>query len=154
MERMSSRFIVTCAALLFAAACTSATPKGETTVTRADTSHGCPLGVEGAQVTVEDTPDGVAMTFVSKDKTDEMRTRARSSAAMYGPQKAGPGHEGKHAQGGHHGLQPMQMPPAYATTEDVEAGARIRLSPVDPSDLGTLRAKARERATAMSQSCD
>lgn len=151
---MSPRSIITYAALVLAAGCsTASTTKGETTVTRAEAPRPCPLGVEGAQVTVEDTSDGVALTFTSKDKADELRTRARSSAAMYGPRKAGEGHEGKHAQGGHHGLQPMQMPPAFASTEDVEGGARIRLSPVEPNDLGALRAKARERATAMSQSC-
>ncbi len=152
---MSTRTIVTIAALVLAAGCsTASTPKSDTTVTRAEAPRGCPLGVDGAQVTVEDTVDGVAMTFTSKDKVDELRTRARDSAAMYGPRKAGQGHDGKHAQGGHHGLQPMQMPPAWASTEDVEGGARIRLSPVDAGDLGALRAKARERAMAMSQSCD
>lgn len=151
---MKTTIMITCATLVLAAACSTSTQKGETTVTRAESPRGCPLGVPGAQVTVEDTLDGVAMTFTSKDKTDELRARARTSAAMYGPQQAGIGHEGQHGQGGHHGLQPMQMPPVYTSTEDVENGARIRLAPVDPNDLGTLRAKARERAAAMSQSCD
>jgi hypothetical protein len=151
---MSPRCIVTFAILALAVGCTTAaTPRGETTVTQAEAPRPCPLGVDGARVVAEDTPEGAMLTFLSMDKTDELRGRARSSAAMYGPRRAGAGHDGKHAQGGHHGLKPMQMPPAYASTEDIEGGVRMRLSPVDPGDLDALRSKVRERATAMSQSC-
>jgi hypothetical protein len=48
---------------------------------------------------------------------------------------------------------PMQMPPAYALAEDVEDGIKIRLFPVDDADLAALRARARERAVAMSTGC-
>ena len=133
---------------------TSTSNKGETTVTQAEAPRGCPLGVQGARVTVEDTDDGVAMTFTSPDKVDEMRSRTLGAAAMYGPRRLGEGHEGQHAQGGHHGLQPMQMPPATAKVDWVPGGARLRLVPADPNDIAALRAHARERANAMSTRCD
>jgi hypothetical protein len=139
-----------------ATACsTAAVGKGETSITSAPTGPPCPLGVEGAEVSVEDTPQGVALTFTTSraEKADELRARGRHAANMYGPRKAGAGHDGRHASGGHHGLMPMQMPPAYALAEDVESGIKVRLFPVDDKDLGTLRAKARERAVAMMTSC-
>lgn len=152
---MSARRILTLALVLIATACsTAATGKGETTLTNATAPRPCPLGVDGAEVVVEDTPQGVALTFTSSaDKTDELRMRARHAANMYGPRKAGEGHDGRHASGGHHGLMPMQMPPAYALARDVDNGVEIRLFPVDEKDLAALRARARERAVAMSTSC-
>jgi hypothetical protein len=152
---MSSRTILPLVLIAFAVACsTAATGKGETTITNAPASRPCPLGVDGAEVVVEDTPQGVALTFTtSAEKADELRTRGRHSANMYGPRKAGEGHEGRHASGGHHGLMPMQMPPAYALAEDVENGIKIRLFPVDDADVAVLRARARERAVAMSTAC-
>lgn len=151
---MSSRIILAAGVALLAAACsTAATGKGDATLTNA-TVLPCPLGVPGADVTVEDTPQGVALTFTtSAEKTDVLRVRGRHAANMYGPRKAGEGHEGKHASGAHHGLMPMQMPPAYALAEDVENGVRIRLFPVDDADVGALRARARERAVAMATAC-
>lgn len=152
---MNRSKVVMVVALALAAGCSTASPKGETTVTRAEAVRPpCPLGVDGARVGVEDTPDGVMLTFTSAEKTDELRTRVRDAAAMYGPRKMGQGHDGKHAQGGHHGLMPMQMPPAYAASEDVPSGARLRLTPVEPADLPALRARAHERAAAMSGTCD
>lgn len=152
---MSARTIVTIAFVVLAAACsTAATGKGETTVTNAPAPQPCPLGVDGAEVVVEDTAQGVALTFTtSAENADDLRKRGRHAASMYGPRKAGEGHDGRHASGGHHGLMPMQMPPAYALAEDVENGIKIRLFPVDDADLAALRSRARERAVAMSTGC-
>ena len=45
--------------------------------------------------------------------------------------------------------------PARADVDDVERGARMRLSPIDPADRSTLRIKVRERAAKMAASaCD
>jgi hypothetical protein len=153
---MSTRTIITIALVALASACsTAATGKGETQISSAETPlRTCPFGIEGAAVYVEDTPQGVALTFTTTtDKTDELRARGRHAANMYGPRKAGEGHDGRHATGGHHGLMPMQMPPAYGLAEDVENGIKLRLFPVDDKDLATLRARARERAVAMATSC-
>lgn len=126
------------------------------TVTRADAPRACPLGVEGASVTVEETPNGVALVFASKEATADLRERARDAAAMRGPgRKEGKGHDGRHGTGGEHGLQIMGVPPANATVDDVPDGARIHFVPADAADLATLRTKIRDRAARMSTApCD
>jgi hypothetical protein len=151
---MSARTIITIALVALGAACsTAATGKGETSLTNAPI-HPCALGVDGAEVAVEDTPRGVALTFTAApDKLDELRARVQHAANMYGPRKAGVGHDGQHGSGGHHGLMPMQMPPAYALAEDVDGGMKLRLFPVDEGDLAAIRGRARERAIAMWNGC-
>lgn len=132
-------------AALLAGCSTSMPPKDTTTTTAA---RPCPLGVEGATMTVEDTTEGVALTFTAAN-VEEMRERARNASALHGPQRLGAGHGGRHGQGGQHGLQPLQLPPSYAGMDEIEGGARIRLIPVDPADRELLRARVRARAFAM-----
>jgi hypothetical protein len=43
----------------------------------------------------------------------------------------------------------MQAPTARSAAEDIDGGARIRFVPADPAEKELLRAKLRERATAM-----
>ena len=125
------------------------------TTTKAEGGVGCPLGVRDAQVAVEDTYGGVDLTFTSKDHTNELRDRTRDAAMMYGPgQRQGKGHRGTHGNGGGHGLQAISLPPAYATWQNVESGARIHLIPDDLADLNALRAKTRAAAQRMSTICD
>lgn len=132
-----------------AAACTTAqTPPPS--LTKAEAPRGCPLGVPGASVVAEDTSDGIALSFTSKDKAAEMRERANDAAAQHGPgERVGAGHDGRHGHGGEHGLQMMQAPTAKSVADDIEGGARIRFVPSDPAEKELLRAKLRERAAAM-----
>ncbi len=124
-------------------------------LSHAEGLRGCALGVSGATVTAEDTPDGIALNFTSKDGAGELRLRANDAAAQHGPgARVGGGHEGRHGHGGDHGLQMMQAPAATTIAEDIEGGARIRFVPADPADKDRLRAKLRERSEAMNaQSC-
>jgi hypothetical protein len=125
------------------------------TTTAATAAVGCPLGVEGARVTVEDTADGVALTFTTLSRVDELRTRARTAAEMHGAaQQQGTGHDGLHGQGGHHGLHAMHLPPATGTVQDVADGARILLVPLDLADLARLREHARDGAARVQKVCD
>ncbi len=134
---------------LLAVACTT----GQTAspaLTQGEAPRGCALGVAGATVVTEDTPDGIALSFRSQGRREEMRERANDAAAQHGPgQRLGRGHEGQHAEGGDHGLQMMQMPPARSVSEDIEGGARVRFAAVDPRDTQALRSKLRERADVM-----
>jgi hypothetical protein len=140
-------------------ACTTAEPPPRTpeaaTILRARTNTTCPLGVRDAHVAVDDTIDGIALTFTATtDRLGELRERAADAAAMHGPgQGLGKGHDGRHGTGGEHGLKAMQLPPADAGEQDIDGGARIYLRPADPKDLATLRMKVRERAEAMMASC-
>jgi hypothetical protein len=120
-------------------------------------SHvGCPLGVANAKVTVSDTAQGVELVFTAEDRVAELRMRVRDAGEQHGTgAKAGAGHEGRHATGGEHGLQPMSLPPMRTEVEEVERGARLRLLPIDPADVDKLRSRVRERAAKMSASrCD
>jgi hypothetical protein len=138
------------------AACTTEEPRMQTRTPTAERARlGCPLGVAGATVTAEDTPEGITLSFRSSDKPTEMRARANDAAAQHGQgNHLGLGHDGHHSNGADHGLQMMQMPPAHSAADDIEGGARIRFVAVESVDTETLRTKLHARASAMtSQSC-
>lgn len=132
-----------------AAACTTAQTPAPS-LTKGEAPRGCALGVPGALVVAEDTPDGIALSFTSKDKVAQMRERANDAAAQHGPgERLGAGHDGRHGHGGEHGLQMVQAPAATSGAADIEGGARIRFTASDPAEKDLLRAKLRERAAAM-----
>jgi hypothetical protein len=134
------------------AACTTA-QSPPPSLTKGEAPRGCALGVPGATVVAEDTPEGIALSFTSKDRATEMRQRANDAAAQHGPgERLGAGHDGKHGHGGEHGLQMMQAPTARSVADDIEGGARIRFVPADPAEKELLRAKLRERVDAMNAS--
>lgn len=140
-------------------ACTEATPPprsaSSAAILEAPVPSTCALGMPGALVVFEETPRGAALTFKAEpEHLAELRERAQYASAMHGPgQKVGKGHDGKHGNGGHHGLKAMQMPPAYAGEEDIEGGARISFTPVDANDIDVLRAKLKVRAQEMMSDC-
>ncbi len=149
------------AVLVLVAACSSGAAKPPPQVSSAppaapETHQGCPLGVANAKVTVSDTAQGVELVFTADDRVAELRLRVRDAAEQHGTgAKLGAGHEGRHATGGEHGLQPMSLPPMRTDVDDVERGARLRITPIDPADLDKLRSRVRERAAKMSASrCD
>lgn len=145
----SSKQLALVVASVLAAACSTA--QGPTpSLTQAEAPRGCPLGVPGGSVVATDTPDGIALDFRSTDQAAEMRERANDAAAQHGPgEKMGKGHDGKHGEGGSHGLQMMQAPAARTVATDIDGGARIRFVPADAADLEALRTRVRERAAAM-----
>jgi len=146
---MAPKTLALALAALLAAACTTA-QTSTPTLTQGEAPRGCALGVAGATVVAEDTPDGIALSFRSKNRPEEMRERAGDAAAQHGPgQRLGRGHDGKHGDGADHGLQLMQAPPARSVAEDIEGGARIRFVAADANETEALRVKLRERANAM-----
>ena len=145
----SSNVLVLIVVAFVAGGCTTALAPAPR-LTQGEVSRGCPLGVGGATVVAEDTPDGIALSFTSVDKVVEVRERAGDAAAQHGQgQHLGRGHDGRHAEGGDHGLQMMQMPPARAAAADIDGGSRVGFVPNDPADKTVLRAKLRDRAAAM-----
>jgi hypothetical protein len=154
---LASSMVVALSLGVGSAACTTAEPPRSpaTSILQAPTSSACPLGVPGAHVAADDTDSGIALTFTATaERLSDLRERAGYAAAMHGPgEHMGKGHEGRHGNGGEHGLKAMHLPPAYAVEEDIDGGARIVLRPADPNDLSLLRAKVRARAEAMMSSC-
>jgi hypothetical protein len=149
--RMNSKALalVLVSIVVTSVACTTAQTPAPS-LTKGEAPQGCALGVPGASVVAEDTPDGIALSFTSKDRPTEMRARANDAAAQHGPgERLGEGHEGRHGHGGEHGLQMMQAPVAKSAADDIEGGARIRFVPADPAEKELLRTKLRERAVAM-----
>jgi hypothetical protein len=151
MNLRSSRLVLALASLLLAAVgCTAAETTPPPASTRKEAIVGCPLGVAGAKVGVEEVPDGIVLRFTSTDKAKEMRERANDAAAQHGPgQGMGLGHDGRHGDGAAHGLQLMQAPPSRSVATDIEGGASIHFVPSADTDKIELRAKLRERAAAM-----
>jgi len=122
-----------------------------------DDDPSCPVAVPGTSVTVEDTPTGAAMVFVTTGDVAELRKRVASMVQMHNDQhsKMGPlptgdepaadphaGHGGgEHA--GHAGG--MISVHARAVSEDVDGGARFVLV-VAPADVGKVQEELRMHA--------
>jgi hypothetical protein len=145
----------------FTTSCSSEPPPPPRPLPTRTEKAACPLGVMGASVAVEDTPNGVALVVVSVGSSPNgssvvLRQRARDAAQLHGPfGRLGKGHHGRHQTGGHHGLHAFALPKAHATATDVERGARIEIVPEYPGDLDALRAGVRVRASKMTRMpCD
>lgn len=128
----------------------------------------CPMAVPGTQLAAAETRDGEAVTFTTTpDRAAELRTRVRAMAEMHNRHhQGGDGMGGMHG-GLHHGemmgggsmgssgggdAMAMMPPPSRAAVEDVEGGARLIVTPNDPSDLDRLRSAVRMHAEHMQQS--
>lgn len=112
----------------------------------------CPMLVEDAQVEVADTEHGVALTFTTEGgSVSELRDRVRALAQMYEHHR-GRGHMAWHHMGrrrgpgwrhGGMGRGHMAgrgpMPAAITTVAEIDRGARITLTPIDPNELELLR---------------
>jgi hypothetical protein len=115
----------------------------------------CPMSVPGTRVAAEDTDAGVALAFTtSPDQAAALRERVHAMAEMHNRQHGGAAgdHHGMHGAmgegtGGMGGME--RPPPAEARVEDVQAGARIVLTPRDPADLQQLRDTVRQHAAHM-----
>lgn len=103
----------------------------------------CPCA-RGAQITTAETPNGVALQFTTTGDVAGLRARVRRMAEMRNRMMG----SGMGMQGG--GMK-MRMVPSHASVEDIPGGARLVLTPVDPSQLGALRAHASQMAAMMRQ---
>jgi hypothetical protein len=123
-----------CLALLVA--CSSAPPKQTSNQPAAKQDDpSCPLLVPGTSISVEDTPSGAALVFVTTGDTTAVRTRAITLAAMHTKHDGPP-----------HALGMMFSGTSTATESDVEHGARVEFNAKQPDSVGALQAELRMHA--------
>jgi hypothetical protein len=93
----------------------------------------CPMQVSGANVSVQETNSGIALTFTRmSDDVADLRRRAEAMAKM-------------HSTGGMQG----NMMRFSATYEEVPNGARLTLTPKDPGKLEKFRDIVRRHVEQM-----
>ncbi len=113
----------------------------------------CPLGFEGVVLSVDDVEGGVVIGFSGAEAIrDELRARVRDVSMMRGAgAHQGKGHDGGHFGSQVHGLRLTTLPPATATVEDTDAGAKLRLEAAVHGQVEGLREQGRERAAVVSR---
>ena len=127
----------TLALVLAAAACghpavTPAPARPSTGPVAGDPS--CPVLVPGTSVTVEDTPTGAALVFVTTGDAMEVRHRVATLAAMHA-----------HHDGPPTAMGMMISTPSMTATSDIAGGAKVTFT-AKPDDAGTLEAELRMHA--------
>jgi hypothetical protein len=95
----------------------------------------CPLVVPGTSVSVEDTPTGAALLFVTTGDAAAVRTRAVALAAMHNK------HDGPASAMG------MMFPPTWAaSTLEIQGGARVDFAAKSEADAGKVQGELRMHA--------
>lgn len=100
----------------------------------------CPMMMEGADVEVMDTEEGVAVTYTTPrpQEVEELRERVRAMAEQHEQRAESRPGRGRRA-----------LPPATVSVTDVPEGARLELAAVDPGDVEALREHVAMRAERM-----
>lgn len=100
----------------------------------------CPMMLPGAEVEVEDTEDGVAMTFTTErtSEVEALRSHVREMAALREQHAATRPGRGRRA-----------LPPSTSRVVDVPNGARLELAARDADDVDALRQRASMHAERM-----
>jgi len=97
----------------------------------------CPMKVEGAELAIEDTTDGVALTFTTKSgDVAELRRRAEKMAKM-------------HDSTSNAHMMHQAMTPFAAKYESDPNGARLTLTPKSAEQLEEFRTKVRQHVEQM-----
>lgn len=83
----------------------ASTPTNATTPKAASDDPSCPVVVAGTSVSVEDSPTGASLVFVTTGDVTDVRRRVASMASMHNEHHSamGPMPDGKEAGGGHAG---------------------------------------------------
>jgi hypothetical protein len=107
------------------------------------------MAVQGTTVSPADTPDGVALTFVTNTtRVDDVRQRVRAMAEMHNRQYAAAAASSGTGMGTGSGDR-MMTPPSSANVEDVPGGSRLMIRATRPEDVSRLRASMRDEADRM-----
>jgi len=137
MNAFMSAIVVGCAALAIVTATPGILPlagqRGGMSM------HRGMMEFEQVDVSVEDTADGVAMTFTTESgDLEQLRQRVRYMADMLNMQPAT-----RPPQAGRGGMMGAMMLSARASFEDATNGARLMLQPRDEDGLDDLRGRVR-----------
>jgi hypothetical protein len=107
-------------------------------------NHGmmsCPTSLEGTSASVADTSTGVTVTFTTKpENVAELRKRVEQMATMH-----------TSAGAGSNAMMQGQMMPGTVKYEAVDKGARLTLTPKDPSKLVEFRKQVRDHVDRMTK---
>ena len=115
---------------------------------RAMAEH-CPWAQPGVEVEVEDTDEGIALTFRGEpEQEEELRQFAERMTAMHERMRQHHGHRHMDDRGGM-GPMMMQMPEMTVEAEDIDGGARLEFRPEDPEDVEAVREHVRQHAEMM-----
>jgi hypothetical protein len=110
----------------------------------------CPTAVEGAKTEIKDAKEGVEITVTAtaKDKTEEIRKRAKHVADAAKQDPSTVAHEGNGHGGGGLGRCEVVLKDTTVTSEDVEGGSKITVKPTKAVDLEWLKKETHERQAA------
>ena len=134
----------------------------------------CPMGVQGTTVQATETSDGMSMAFTTTGDAGEVRKRAHGMADRMNGQASGAmGTSGMMMKGGDGGAGMMMgsgmgrpgmmgdggagmmmggsMPPMNVQVEDIEGGARLRMTPRDHSRVAEMKKHVQQHAQMMNQ---
>ena len=135
----------------------------------------CPMGVQGTTVQATETSDGMSMAFTTTGDVGELRKRAHGMSDRMNGQASGAmgtsgmmmkkggdggagmmmgsgmGHPGMMGDGGAGMMMGGSMPPMNVQVEDIEGGARLRMTPRDPSRVAEMKKHVQQHAQMMNQ---
>jgi hypothetical protein len=140
----------------------------------------CPMAVPGTMVQATEMADGMTLTFTTAGDASDLRRRVHSMAdrmnaasspgsggmgmhdvmvagadggshVVMGGGMGGPGMSGMMTSDGGHATMGGMMPPVRAQAEDVESGARVRVTSLDPSRMSELRQRMQQHARMMNE---
>ena len=134
----------------------------------------CPMGVQGTTVQATETSDGMSMAFTTTGDAGEVRKRAHGMADRMNGQASGAmgmngmmmkggdggggmmmgsgmGHAGMTGDGGAGMMMGGSMPPVNVQVDDIDGGARLRMTPRDPSRVAEMKKHVQQHAQMMNQ---
>jgi hypothetical protein len=116
----------------------------------------CPMFVAGTTVQTKDTSDGMAMMFTTTGDVAELRRRVHVMADHMNAHSSGGGGMGMHGTGmgpdAGMGMGGGMMGGMHSQVEDVDHGARLKMTAADPAKLNEMRQHMKQHVQMMNQS--
>ena len=108
----------------------------------------CPSSVKGATTAVSAADGKIVVTITGGDAA-EIRKRSAHLASLNDADASEAPHSGKGTGGGALGKCPVVVGHGAITSEDVDGGAKVSISPKTPEGLAELNALVHDRAEAL-----